>query len=272
MRTAPIRTLADRGFAPAAFFIDSALTSSGIFDPPPAWAAAVTARVRAAGGLIVADEVQYGLGRSGSHFWGFARRGIEPDIVTLGKAGGQRLSDGRGDRKSRVDRGIPGEIRLLFHLRRQSPWQQPRGLRCSRCSIASSSCPMRAAPASICACDLSRLAARHRVPGSGARRRPAARAARCIGGGAQPARQRAKRDHQYSGIRGAGADRLRRARGRRAEAAAADAVSVPSTPTCWSRRSMPRRRGSRPPPLLSAAEHCASRGHDERGHRAGSGH
>jgi 4-aminobutyrate aminotransferase-like enzyme/Ser/Thr protein kinase RdoA (MazF antagonist) len=85
-----IYTLATRGFAPAAFFIDSALTSSGIHDPPPAWAATVAARVRAAGGLIVADEVQYGLGRSGSHFWGFERRGMSrpglaPDIVTLGK-------------------------------------------------------------------------------------------------------------------------------------------------------------------------------------------
>jgi 4-aminobutyrate aminotransferase-like enzyme/Ser/Thr protein kinase RdoA (MazF antagonist) len=80
-----IATLAERGFAPAAFYIDTAITSSGIFDPPPAWAAAVTARVRAAGGLVVADEVQYGLGRSGSHFWGFERRGLEPDIVTLGK-------------------------------------------------------------------------------------------------------------------------------------------------------------------------------------------
>jgi 4-aminobutyrate aminotransferase-like enzyme len=29
--------------------------------------------------------VQYGLGRSGSDFWGFARRGYHPDIVTLGK-------------------------------------------------------------------------------------------------------------------------------------------------------------------------------------------
>ena len=84
-RIAPIAVLAERGFAPAAFFIDTAITSSGIFDPPPAWAAAVTARVRAAGGLIVADEVQYGLGRCGSHFWGFERRGLEPDIVTLGK-------------------------------------------------------------------------------------------------------------------------------------------------------------------------------------------
>jgi 4-aminobutyrate aminotransferase-like enzyme/Ser/Thr protein kinase RdoA (MazF antagonist) len=80
-----IATLAERGLAPAAFFIDTAITSSGIFDPPAAWAAAVTARMRAAGSLLVADEVQYGLGRSGSHFWGFERRGLEPDIVTLGK-------------------------------------------------------------------------------------------------------------------------------------------------------------------------------------------
>jgi 4-aminobutyrate aminotransferase-like enzyme/Ser/Thr protein kinase RdoA (MazF antagonist) len=80
-----IATLKERGFAPAAFYIDTGITSSGIFDPPPAWAAAVSARVRAAGGLIVADEVQYGLGRSGSHFWGFERRGLEPDIVTMGK-------------------------------------------------------------------------------------------------------------------------------------------------------------------------------------------
>jgi 4-aminobutyrate aminotransferase-like enzyme/Ser/Thr protein kinase RdoA (MazF antagonist) len=80
-----IETLRERGTAPAAFYIDTAITSSGIFDPPPAWAAAVTARMRAAGSLIVADEVQYGLGRPGSHFWGFERRGLEPDIVTLGK-------------------------------------------------------------------------------------------------------------------------------------------------------------------------------------------
>ncbi len=80
-----IAELRKRGFAPAAFYIDSGLTSSGIFDPPAAWAVAVTARVRAAGSLVVADEVQYGLGRPGSHFWGFERRGLEPDIVTLGK-------------------------------------------------------------------------------------------------------------------------------------------------------------------------------------------
>jgi 4-aminobutyrate aminotransferase-like enzyme/Ser/Thr protein kinase RdoA (MazF antagonist) len=83
-----IAKLSHRGFAPAAFYIDTAITSSGIFDPPSSWAAAVSGRVRAAGGLIVADEVQYGMGRSGSHFWGFERRGLEPDIVTLGKPAG----------------------------------------------------------------------------------------------------------------------------------------------------------------------------------------
>jgi len=80
-----VALLGERGHAPAAFFIDTAITSSGIFDPPPAWGAAISARLHAAGALIVADEVQYGLGRSGSHLWGFERRGLEPDIVTLGK-------------------------------------------------------------------------------------------------------------------------------------------------------------------------------------------
>jgi 4-aminobutyrate aminotransferase-like enzyme/Ser/Thr protein kinase RdoA (MazF antagonist) len=80
-----VRTLAERGFEPAAFYIDTALTSSGVYDPPPGWGAAVSERIRAAGGLIVADEVQYGMGRPGSHFWGFERRGLDPDIVTLGK-------------------------------------------------------------------------------------------------------------------------------------------------------------------------------------------
>jgi 4-aminobutyrate aminotransferase-like enzyme/aminoglycoside phosphotransferase (APT) family kinase protein len=80
-----VRTLAERGFASAAFYIDTALTSSGVYDPPPAWGAAVSERLRAAGALIVADEVQYGMGRPGSNFWGFERRGLVPDIVTLGK-------------------------------------------------------------------------------------------------------------------------------------------------------------------------------------------
>jgi 4-aminobutyrate aminotransferase-like enzyme len=35
--------------------------------------------------LCIADEVQTGFGRVGSHFWGFQAHGVVPDIVTLGK-------------------------------------------------------------------------------------------------------------------------------------------------------------------------------------------
>src|SRR3982074_1339299 len=66
-------------------FIHTGITSSGIFDPPAGWAAALSGRGILQVGSDDADEVQYGLGRSGSHFWGFERRGLEPDIVTMGK-------------------------------------------------------------------------------------------------------------------------------------------------------------------------------------------
>jgi 4-aminobutyrate aminotransferase-like enzyme/Ser/Thr protein kinase RdoA (MazF antagonist) len=82
---AAIARLDGRDFKPAALIIDSALTSTGIYDPPPTWITPIAAAVRKAGGLIIGDEVQFGLGRSGSHFWGFTRRGYHPDIVTLGK-------------------------------------------------------------------------------------------------------------------------------------------------------------------------------------------
>ncbi len=41
--------------------------------------------VRNAGGVCVADEVQTGFGRIGTHFWGFEQQGVVPDIVVLGK-------------------------------------------------------------------------------------------------------------------------------------------------------------------------------------------
>jgi 4-aminobutyrate aminotransferase-like enzyme/Ser/Thr protein kinase RdoA (MazF antagonist) len=83
--TTAIARLAARGFKPAALMVDSALTSTGIYDPSPSWVAPIATAVRKAGALVIGDEVQFGLGRSGSDFWGFARRGYHPDIVTLGK-------------------------------------------------------------------------------------------------------------------------------------------------------------------------------------------
>jgi 4-aminobutyrate aminotransferase-like enzyme len=45
--------------------------------------------VRGAGGLCIADEVQTGFGRTGSHYWGFQNHGVIPDIVTMAKVCGE---------------------------------------------------------------------------------------------------------------------------------------------------------------------------------------
>jgi len=80
-----IETLRRRGTAPAMMIIDSIFDGKGILTPPPAYHRAVYRKVRDAGGLVVADEVQSGLCRLGDHYWGFQDSGVVPDIVTMGK-------------------------------------------------------------------------------------------------------------------------------------------------------------------------------------------
>jgi len=69
----------------AALFLDGGLTSDGIWTPSGAEITGLVQSARDAGGLYVADEVQAGFGRTGRHLWSFARYGVAPDIVTLGK-------------------------------------------------------------------------------------------------------------------------------------------------------------------------------------------
>ncbi|HKN63062.1 MAG TPA: aminotransferase class III-fold pyridoxal phosphate-dependent enzyme, partial [Gaiellaceae bacterium] len=69
----------------AATFLDGSLMSDGIHVPETAELRLFVERTHAAGGLYVADEVQAGHGRCGPELWSFARHGIAPDVVTLGK-------------------------------------------------------------------------------------------------------------------------------------------------------------------------------------------
>ena len=87
-----IASLSTRGFAPAAFYLDLVLCSNGIMTPPPGYLSSAFKKVRAAGGICVADEVQSGFARSGDHLWGFEAHDVVPDIVTLGKPIGNGLS------------------------------------------------------------------------------------------------------------------------------------------------------------------------------------
>ena len=82
---AAIDRLAENGHKPAMMIIDSIFDGKGILTPPPEYLHMVYKKVRAAGGLIVADEVQSGLTRLGDNMWGFMDSAVVPDIVTMGK-------------------------------------------------------------------------------------------------------------------------------------------------------------------------------------------
>ncbi|GAB4281959.1 MAG: aminotransferase class III-fold pyridoxal phosphate-dependent enzyme [Candidatus Promineifilaceae bacterium] len=69
----------------AGFIAESLPSVGGQVVPPPGYLAAVYRAVRAAGGVCIADDVQTGYGRVGSHFYGFEMQGVVPDIVVLGK-------------------------------------------------------------------------------------------------------------------------------------------------------------------------------------------
>lgn len=81
---AAVADLAAAGIRPAVLIVDTIFASDGAWPDVSGLAAAVE-RVRAAGGLFVADEVQPGFGRLGHGMWGFERYGLVPDLVTVGK-------------------------------------------------------------------------------------------------------------------------------------------------------------------------------------------
>ena len=80
-----LETLEERGIKPAAFVIDTIISSSGVVAPPAGYLKRVAGLMRDAGVLFVADEVQPGFGRTGKNFWGFEADAFVPDMVTMGK-------------------------------------------------------------------------------------------------------------------------------------------------------------------------------------------
>jgi 4-aminobutyrate aminotransferase-like enzyme/Ser/Thr protein kinase RdoA (MazF antagonist) len=79
-----IAALQDSGHGTAAFMIDSAMCSSGVPKVPGGYMKGVEKGVRAAGGLMICDEVQSGFGRMGQ-WWGHELHDVRADIVTMGK-------------------------------------------------------------------------------------------------------------------------------------------------------------------------------------------
>jgi 4-aminobutyrate aminotransferase-like enzyme len=80
-----LAALNSRGHQPAALLVDTSWDSNGVLVAPGDYVSRVAATTRAAGGLVIADEVQAGYCRLGENFWGFDNYDLVPDIVTIGK-------------------------------------------------------------------------------------------------------------------------------------------------------------------------------------------
>ena len=80
-----IEELEAAGHGFAGIMLCPIFANEGLTVTEPGFLAPTVEVVRKAGGLIIADEVQPGFGRVGSHFWGHDWLGIAPDVATMGK-------------------------------------------------------------------------------------------------------------------------------------------------------------------------------------------
>ncbi|MFA3915431.1 aspartate aminotransferase family protein [Ruegeria hyattellae] len=103
----------------AGIFVESVQGYGGIIEMPPGYMSGAAARVRAAGGLYIADEVQSGFGRTGAHFWGFEADAVIPDIVVMAKGLGNGFPIGAVVAKKHV--AAPMAERFMFHTYGANP-------------------------------------------------------------------------------------------------------------------------------------------------------
>ncbi|TKY60338.1 Alanine--glyoxylate aminotransferase 1 [Spatholobus suberectus] len=75
----------------AGFIAESIQGVGGVVELAPGYLKLVYDIIHKAGGVCIADEVQTGFGRTGSHYWGFETQGVIPDIVTMAKGIGNGL-------------------------------------------------------------------------------------------------------------------------------------------------------------------------------------
>jgi 4-aminobutyrate aminotransferase-like enzyme/Ser/Thr protein kinase RdoA (MazF antagonist) len=80
-----VARLSWEGRPPGALMAESLIGCGGQVIPAPGFMSGAFDATREAAGVCIADEVQVGFGRAGSHFWAFEALDVVPDIVTLGK-------------------------------------------------------------------------------------------------------------------------------------------------------------------------------------------
>ena len=80
-----VNNIKAKGRNVAGFICESIISCGGQIELPDNYLKTAYAAVRNEGGVCIADEVQVGIGRVGTHYWGFQLHDVIPDIVTIGK-------------------------------------------------------------------------------------------------------------------------------------------------------------------------------------------
>lgn len=103
----------------AGMLVESVQGYGGIIEMPPGYMRGAAERVRAAGGLFIADEVQAGFGRTGDHMWGFETDGVIPDIVVMAKGIGNGFPLGAVVTQRHI--AAPMADKFMFHTYGANP-------------------------------------------------------------------------------------------------------------------------------------------------------
>ncbi|MEO0379581.1 MAG: aspartate aminotransferase family protein [Pseudomonadota bacterium] len=103
----------------AGIFVESIQGYGGIIEMPPGYMSGAAERIRATGGVYVADEVQSGFARTGDHYWGFEADGVVPDIVVVAKGLGNGFPIGAVIARKEV--AAPMAEKFMFHTYGANP-------------------------------------------------------------------------------------------------------------------------------------------------------
>ena len=87
-----VKELDAAGFGCSGILLCPMFANEGLPSLPQGWLTKTVEIIRAAGGIVISDEVQPGFGRAGSHFWGHDKLGFAPDVVVMGKPMANGLS------------------------------------------------------------------------------------------------------------------------------------------------------------------------------------
>ena len=145
--------------------IDTSWDSNGVLIAPDGYVSAVATASASAGGLVIADEVQAGYCRLGTHFWGHTSYDFVPDIVTIGKPMGAGHPVAAVVTTPEIAAAIRRTAQLLQHVRRQPRVGDASRSRCSTSSTTRTCSPTPPRPERCSGPASRRSPARHEIIG-----------------------------------------------------------------------------------------------------------